>query len=111
MNKLALFGGPKTITKPFQRYNTIGAEEVTAVEEVVKSGVLSKYLGEWSPDFYGGKMVQKFERDWEEYFKVKNAVSVNSNTSGLMAAVGAIGIEPFCNCHSCMERHSRICRH
>jgi perosamine synthetase len=94
MNKLALFGGPKTITKPFQRYNTIGAEEVTAVEEVVKSGVLSKYLGEWSPDFYGGKMVQKFERDWEEYFKVKNAVSVNSNTSGLMAAVGAIGIEP-----------------
>jgi len=94
MNKLALFDGPKTITKPFQRYNTIGAEEVRAVEEVVKSGVLSKYLGEWSPDFYGGKMVQKLERNWEGYFKVKNAVSVNSNTSGLMAAVGSIGIEP-----------------
>jgi len=94
MNKLALFDGPKTITKPFQRYNTIGTEEVKTVEEVIKTGVLSKYLGEWSPDFYGGKMVQKFERAWEEYFKVKNAVTVNSNTSGLMAAVGAIGIEP-----------------
>jgi dTDP-4-amino-4,6-dideoxygalactose transaminase len=94
MNKLALFDGPKTITKPFQRYNTIGTEEMKAVEGVVKTGVLSQYLGEWSPDFYGGKMVQKFERAWEEYFKVKNAVTVNSNTSGLMAAVGAIGIEP-----------------
>jgi len=94
MNKLALFDGPKTITKPFQRYNTIGTEEMKAVEGVVKTGVLSQYLGEWSPDFYGGEMVQKFERAWEEYFKVKNAVTVNSNTSGLMAAVGAIGIEP-----------------
>jgi len=94
MKKLALFDGPKTITKPFERYNTIGTEEVAAVEEVIKTGVLSKYLGEWSQDFYGGKMVQKFERDWKEYFKVKNAVSVNSNTSGLMAAVGAVGIEP-----------------
>ena len=94
MNKLALFDGPKTITKPFQRYNTIGAEEAKAVEEVIKTGVLSQYLGEWSPDYYGGRMVQAFERAWEKYFKVKHAVAVNSNTSGLMAAVGAIGVEP-----------------
>jgi perosamine synthetase len=94
MNKLALFDGPKTITKPFQRYNTIGTEEMKAVEGVVKTGVLSQYLGEWSPDYYGGKMVQAFERAWEKYFKVKHAVAVNSNTSGLMAAVGAIGVEP-----------------
>ena len=94
MNKLALFDGPKTITKPFQRYNTIGTEEMKAVEGVVKTGVLSQYLGEWSPDYYGGRMVQAFERAWEKYFKVKHAVAVNSNTSGLMAAVGAIGIEP-----------------
>ena len=92
--KLALHGGPKTITKPFKRYNPIGKEEVVAAKKVVESGVLSKFLGCWDPDFYGGPMVQKFERACEKYFKVKHAVTVNSWTSGLVAAVGAIGIEP-----------------
>ena len=31
---------------------------------------------------------------WERHFGVKHAVSVNSLTSGLVAAIGAIGIEP-----------------
>lgn len=92
--KLALHGGPKTITKPFKRYNPIGKEDVVAAKRVVESGVLSKFLGCWDPDFYGGPMVQKFERACEKYFRVKHAVTVNSWTSGLVAAVGAIGIEP-----------------
>jgi len=94
VEKLALHGGPKTISKPFKRYNPIGKEEVVAAKKVVESGVLSKFLGCWDPDFYGGPMVQKFERACEKYFKVKHAVTVNSWTSGLVAAVGAIGIEP-----------------
>jgi dTDP-4-amino-4,6-dideoxygalactose transaminase len=94
MAKLALLGGEKTIRHPFERYNSIGHEEETAVNAVMKSGVLSKFLGCWDPDFYGGEKVQELERRWEEYFKVKHAISVNSNTSGLIAAVGAIGIEP-----------------
>ena len=94
VKKLALHGGPKTISKPFKRYNPIGKEEVVAAKKVVESGVLSKFLGCWDPDFYGGPMVQKFERACEKYFKVKHAVTVNSWTSGLVAAVGAIGIEP-----------------
>jgi dTDP-4-amino-4,6-dideoxygalactose transaminase len=94
VKKLALYGGPKTITKPLKRYNPIGKEEVAAAKRVVKSGVLSQFLGCWDPDFYGGPMVQKFERACEKYFKVKHAVTVNSWTSGLVAAVGAIGIEP-----------------
>ncbi len=92
--KLALFGGPKTITKPFKRYNPIGKEEAEAAKAVVESGVLSQYLGCWDPDFYGGPKVQQFERQCEAYFGVKHAVTVNSWTSGLIAAVGAIGIEP-----------------
>ena len=56
--KLALFGGPKTITKPFKRYNPIGKEEVEAAKTVVESGVLSQYLGCWDQDFYGGPKVQ-----------------------------------------------------
>ena len=92
--KLALFGGPKTIQAEFKRYNPIGLEEVQAAKEVIESGVLSQFLGAWHADFYGGPKVQEFERQCAKYFGVKHAVTVNSWTSGLIAAVGAIGIEP-----------------
>lgn len=93
-DKLALLGGPKTITTPFRPYNPIGAEEAQAAKQVIESGVLSKFLGCWDPDFYGGPKVQEFERQCERQFGVKHAVTVNSWTSGLVAAIGAIGIEP-----------------
>jgi len=93
-NKLALFGGEKTIKKPFARYNPIAIEEKSAAIKVIETGVLSKFLGTWSPDFFGGPKVQEFERLCESFFGVKHAVVVNSWTSGLIAAVGAIGIEP-----------------
>jgi perosamine synthetase len=93
-NKLALFGGKKTIKKPFVRYNPIAIEEKSAAIKVIESGVLSKFLGTWSPDFFGGPKVQEFERLCESFFGIKHAVVVNSWTSGLIAAVGAIGIEP-----------------
>lgn len=91
---LALFGGPKAIGAPFKRYNSMGKEEVEAARGVVESGVLSQFVGGWEPDFYGGAKVQEFERQCEAFFGVKHAVTVNSWTSGLVAAVGAIGIEP-----------------
>jgi dTDP-4-amino-4,6-dideoxygalactose transaminase len=91
---LALLGGTKTITAPFRRYNSIGREEVDAVMRVAESGVLSQFLGCWDPDFYGGPKVQEFERMCESYFGVKHAVTVNSCTSGLIAALGSVGIEP-----------------
>ena len=93
-SKLALHGGAKTISIPFKKYRSIGEEEVLATKEVVESGVLSQYLGCWSDDFYGGPKVQEFEQMCAEYFGVKHAITVNSWTSGLVTAVGAIGIEP-----------------
>jgi perosamine synthetase len=92
--QLALLGGPKTIQSEFKRYNSIGAEEAQAAIEVIESGVLSQFLGAWHEDFYGGPKVREFERQCAEYFGVKHAITVNSWTSGLIAAVGAIGIEP-----------------
>ncbi len=92
--KLAIHGGAKTITKSFKHYNSIGQEEIDAAKSVVETGVLSKFLGCWDPDFYGGPKVQEFELACKEYFGVKHAVTVNSWTSGLIAAIGAIGIEP-----------------
>ena len=94
IEKLAIHGGQKIISKCFKRYNSIGKEESDAAKAVIDSGVLSQFLGCWDPDFYGGPKVQEFERACEKYFGVKHAVTVNSWTSGLVAAVGAIGIEP-----------------
>ena len=94
MSELALFGGPKTVTKTFSPYNSIGQEEIDAVKSVVESGVLSEFFGSWDSKFFGGKKIQELERAWEKSFDVKHAVTVNSNTSGLIAALGAIGVEP-----------------
>jgi perosamine synthetase len=92
--KLALFGGHMTITKPIEHYNPIGKEELEAAKSVIEGGVLSQFLGAWHKDFLGGPKVREFERRCESYFGVKHAITVNSWTSGLIAAVGAIGIEP-----------------
>lgn len=93
-NSLALFGGPKAISVPFKRYNPIGREEAAAVQSVMESGILSQFLGAWHEDFYGGPKVREFERMCADYFGVRHAITVNSWTSGLVAAVGAVGIEP-----------------
>lgn len=92
MNKLALFGGEKTITETFAPYRSIGQEEVDAAKAVVETGLLSQFVGEWEPEFYGGSKIKELEREWERYFQTKHAVTVNSSTSGLIAAVGALGI-------------------
>lgn len=96
MSKLAINGGDPIRAKEniFPAYNTIGAEEKAAASRVLDSGVLSKFLGCWDPDFYGGTEVQTLEREWAKRFGVKHAVAMNSATSGLIAALGALGIEP-----------------
>lgn len=94
MEKLALFGGDKVIQTSPRNYNPIGKEEVDAAKEVIESGVLSKYIGAWHEDFLGGPKVKEFEENICHFFDVKYAVTVNSWTSGLVAAVGAIGTEP-----------------
>jgi len=74
--------------------NTIGKEEIKAVNKVLKTGKLSGFRASPNKDFLGGQKVLQLERNWEKKFKVKYAVSFNSWTSGLIASVGALGIEP-----------------
>lgn len=94
MKKLAINGGTPIRTNLFPAYNTIGEEEKRSVMQVLETGNLSQFLGAWHKDFYGGPTVQKFEKDWAIKFNSKYAITVNSNTSGLFAAIGACGIKP-----------------
>ena len=91
-SKLALLGGSKIINYKFKIFNTINKKEIDAVNKVLKSGVLSKFIGARSKDFLGGQNVKRFEEKVKSFFKVKYAVSVNSWTSGLICAVGSLDI-------------------
>lgn len=94
MSKLAIRGGQPVREKLFPAYNTITEDEKRAALEVLDSGNLSQFLGCWHPDFFGGPQVLAFEKEWSEAFGAKHTVSVNSNTSGLFAALGAAGVGP-----------------
>lgn len=93
-SKLALLGGAPIISAPLEGFHSIGEDEVAAASEVIRGGVLSGYIGAPGPGFMGGAQVQQFEAQAAAYFGVKHAIAVNSWTSGLIAAVGAIGLEP-----------------
>ena len=94
MAKLAINGGAKIRDRNFPAYVVMGEEEAKAAYDVVRGGVLSKFLGCWDPDFFGGEQVQAFEKEWAAHFGCKHAVSVNSNSSGLLCALGALEIGP-----------------
>ena len=94
MKNLAINGGDKVRTIPFPKDITVGEEEKKAVIKVIENGNLSGFLGSWHPKFYGGPQVQALEKEWCEYYNVKHSISVNSATSGIYCAVGAIGAGP-----------------
>ena len=80
--------------RKFKKYNSIGKEELKAASAVIKSGNLSNFLGEYSKEFFGGPKVREFENKCKSFFNVKHAITVNSWTSGLICAVGALDISP-----------------
>jgi len=94
MSVLAINGGEPAFKKSLEHYNSIGKEEIVAVEAVMKTGCLSRFLGAYSEDFYGGPAVRQFEEAWATTFRVKHAISVNSATSALTCAIGAVGVGP-----------------
>lgn len=93
---LAVNGGVPVRAKPWLDNFTTGEEEKKAVCEVLDSGYLSLFEGSYTPEhpfsFNGGPKVQELEQKWCKYYGVKYAASMNSATSGLYAAVGALGL-------------------
>lgn len=84
----------KIRTKPFPAYNPIGEEEAQAAAAVVRTGMMSDYVGRDCDKFLGGKYVREFEARWAEYHHVKHAITFNTATSALIAGIGAFGIMP-----------------
>jgi perosamine synthetase len=96
MSQLAIKGGTSVRSKDnlFPPHVIFGKVEVAAAARVIESGGLSKFIGAWGPQFYGGTEVQEFEKEWATKFGAKYCVSMNSASSGLIAAIGALGIGP-----------------
>lgn len=92
--QLAVLGGPPLIRQPRGPAPAVGEEEALAAAEVVRSGVLSDYVGAPGPAFMGGARVRALEAQAAAQFGARHALAVNSWTSGLICAVGALGLEP-----------------
>jgi perosamine synthetase len=92
--QLALLGGKPVRQQPFPFYNAIGQEEKDAVMTVLDSGVLSDFVAQPNEYFGGGREVLALEDAWAKRFNVKHAISVNSATTGLFAALYAAGVGP-----------------
>lgn len=92
--KLAINGGSPVRRNLFPGNSVIGPEEQEAAKRVLESGTLSAFYGAWNDKFYGGPEVRALEDEWAKFYNVKHAIAVNSATSGLYCAVGAIGCDP-----------------
>lgn len=92
---LAIHGGAPAVSRPLKPFSGIGVRERDAVLKFFDRGTpLSGFHGSAQPTFFGGPEVRAFEAAWCKRFGVAHAVSVNSATSALIAAMGAIGIGP-----------------
>lgn len=115
MDKLALLGGSPVRKRPFDPSVVIDETERSYINKVIDRKEFSRFMGSPSTDigklltmtssgalhhenqyfsFLGGKMVRRFEADFAEKFKVPYAMTVNSATTGLAAALGAVGVGP-----------------
>ncbi|MEM3550138.1 MAG: DegT/DnrJ/EryC1/StrS family aminotransferase [Candidatus Bathyarchaeia archaeon] len=64
----------------------LGEEEIEAVVQVLRSGVLTHALGQ-------GPTVKKFEEEFAEFVGAKHAIAVNSGTAALHIAIESMGIK------------------
>ena len=113
-DKLALFGGTPVRVDQFSSEPFVDEREIEAVSQTIKEGLFSRFVGSNIPgtrdalrltskqlrnlnqthSFLGGPNVRKFEADWAKLHEVNFAISMNSATSCITAALLAMGIEP-----------------
>jgi perosamine synthetase len=93
-DELAIHGGVPAVKSPLTPYQTIGVDELHAAQRVLKTGVLSAFVASDGDGFLGGPEVQALEKETSYLFGSEYVISVNSWTSGLIAAIGSLGLEP-----------------
>lgn len=90
--RLAIHGGAPVRSSPLRPYVSLGEEERDAAAAVMESGTLSGFTACSDERFYGGPHVRGFEREFAALLGSPYALSFNSATSGLVAAISALGI-------------------
>lgn len=93
-SELAILGGTPIRNSSFPKYPVIDEQEEKAVLEVLKSKNLSTFIASSGENFLGGKKIREFEKNFSEYIGTKYAISFNSATSALHAAIASVGVEP-----------------
>ena len=112
---MALLGGDPVRNIAFHGSAMIDEKEILSIMEVFRNNEFSTFAGGATPDinkiirlkseetfdyplnywnFLGGRKIREFEKDFASYFNVDYAVSINSATSGLSAALAAVGCGP-----------------
>lgn len=87
MSKLAICGGPKTVTSGYQeRWPLIGEDEINLVVELMLRGQLS--IND------GSGILRQFESRFAQYHDAKHGLVQNNGTSALHAGYFAVGIGP-----------------
>ena len=83
--KLAIDGGPKSVTECLTPWPQMSEEAIKAVEEVLRSGKVN---------YWTGPKGQQFELEFAKWQGSNFGISVNSGTSALHVAMAAAGIGP-----------------
>ena len=83
--KLAIDGGPKSVTNKLAGWPRFDEKAISAVQEVLRSGKVN---------YWTGPNGMEFERKFAAWQGSKYAISASSGTSALHIALSALGIGP-----------------
>jgi len=83
--KLALDGGPKTVTNKLAPWPQFDEKTIRAVEQVLRSGKVN---------YWTGPKGMEFEKQFAAWQGSRFAISTSSGTSALHVALSALGIGP-----------------
>lgn len=83
--KLAIDGGPKTVTNQLAGWPQFDEKAIQAVEKVLRSGKVN---------YWTGPHGMEFERKFAEWQGSKYAISASNGTAALHIALSALGIGP-----------------
>ena len=86
---LAIEGGPKIRTTPFPKRHLLGTEEKAAA-----MALFDQALASGDPIGYGGPEEQAYEREFAQFMGGGYADLVNSGSSALYVALGALELVP-----------------